>query len=236
MENKLYKKLLKIAIPISVQNLINVGVSITDTIMIGNISEVQLSGISQANQVYFIFTTLIFGLASGSTVLTSQYWGKKQVKPIREILGLMIRIGVICGILLGALVIAMPKEVMTVFTNDLEVIAYGAEYLKIIGYSYVLSAFTGVFLLGLRSLAKVKISMYVYGASFILNVFLNWVLIFGKFGFPAMEIRGAAIATLISRGVEVLLTLIYMYFIEKDLFFRLKDIFSRTNKYWRRLA
>ncbi|WP_052447513.1 MATE family efflux transporter [Clostridium polynesiense] len=235
-KQSIYRRILAIAVPITLQNLINVGVSVTDTLMIGGISEVQLSGIAQANQPYFIFTTLIFGLAAGSMVLTSQYWGKKNLPPIRAILGLMIRIGVICGILAGVLVLSKPFLVMSVFTNDAEVINYGAEYLKIVGYSYIFSAFTGIFLIGLRSIENVKISMYIYGISFGLNVFLNWVFIFGHLGLKPMEIKGAALATLISRILEFVLTVIYIYFIEKQIRFRFKDLFRGTSRYWRTLT
>ncbi len=231
----MYKKILPIAIPVALQNLINVGVSVTDTLMIGSISEIQMSGIAQANQPYFIFTTLIFGLASGSTVLTSQYWGRKETKPIRAILGLMMRIGIICGMLLSALVLTNPREVMRVFTNDLQVIEYGVEYLRIVGFSYVFSSFTGIYLMGLRSIANVKVSMNIYGMSFILNVFLNYVFIFGKLGLPAMEIRGAALATLISRIFESIITIIYMYKIEGQIKLTLKDLFRKTKRYWKRL-
>ena len=235
-EKSLIKKLLLIAIPIAIQNLINVGVSVTDTLMIGNIDELQLAGISQANQPYFIFTTLIFGLASGSMVLNSQYWGKKDTNSIKSIMGLMMRIALIGGFIGSILVIAFPKQVVSVFTNEQIVIEYGARYIKIVGISYIFSAFTGVYLMGLRSIQNVKISMYIYSLSFILNVFLNYILIFGHLGMPRLEIQGAALATLISRIFESLLVIIYMYKFEKQIGYKLKDIFRKTHMYWRSIA
>ena len=176
MKNKdknLLIQLFIIAIPIAIQNLINVGVSVTDTLMIGNIDELQLAGISQANQPYFIFTTLIFGLASGSMVLNSQYWGKRDIESIKTIMGLMMRIAIVGGLIASLVVLIFPKEVVSVFTNEKVVIEYGAMYLRIVGFSYVFSAFTGVYLMGLRSIQNVNVSMGIYGFSFILNVFLN---------------------------------------------------------------
>ena len=120
-------RILMLAIPIALQNLINVGVSVTDTLMIGSISEEQMSGISYANQPYFIFTTVLFGLASGSIVLTAQYWGKRELDPIRAILGLMLRIGVVAGFLVSAFVLTSPETAMSIFTNEPEIIAYGAK-------------------------------------------------------------------------------------------------------------
>ena len=171
-QRELLKRIIIIAIPIAIQNLINVGVSVTDTLMIGNISEIQLAGISQANQPYFIFTTLIFGLASGSMVLNAQYWGQRDTGAIKTIMGLMMRIGIIGGLLASVVVLIFPEQAVAIFTNEAEVINYGAQYLNIVGLSYVFSAFTGIYLMGLRSIQNVKISMYIYGLSFILNVFL----------------------------------------------------------------
>lgn len=235
-EKKLLNKVLIIAIPIAIQNLINVGVSVTDTLMIGNISELQLAGISQANQPYFIFTTLIFGLASGSMVLNAQYWGQKDKRAIRTIIGLMMRVGIIGALLASAVVLIFPEQVVSVFTNEPEVIRFGAQYLSIVGLSYVFSAFTGIYLMSLRSIQNVKISMYIYGLSFILNVFLNYTLIFGHFGAPRLECRGAALATLISRIFESILVLIYMYNIEEDIKFRISNIFDKTKMYWNNIA
>ena len=235
-QRELLKKIIIIAIPIAIQNLINVGVSVTDTLMIGNISEIQLAGISQANQPYFIFTTLIFGLASGSMVLNAQYWGQRDTGAIKTIMGLMMRIGIIGGLLASVVVLIFPEQAVAIFTNEAEVINYGAQYLSIVGLSYVFSAFTGIYLMGLRSIQNVKISMYIYGLSFILNVLLNYTLIFGKFGMPRLECRGAAIATLISRIFESILVLIYMYKIEDKVKFRVKDIFRKTSKYWKSIA
>ncbi|MEG2353685.1 MAG: MATE family efflux transporter [Clostridium sp.] len=235
-QKKLLKKLTLIAIPIAMQNLINVGVSVTDTLMIGNINELQLAGIAQANQPYFIFTTLIFGLASGSMVLNSQYWGNNDKGAIRAIMGLIMKIGVIAGIIAAAIVVTFPADVVSIFTNEQVIIQYGAEYLKIVGFSYIFSAFTGVYLMGLRSIENVKASMYIYGISFILNVFLNYVLIFGHLGAPRLEIRGAAVATLISRILESILVIVYMYKFEKKIGYTLKDLFHKTSMYWRKIT
>ncbi|WP_195989008.1 MATE family efflux transporter [Clostridium sp. D53t1_180928_C8] len=235
-EKSLLKKLLLIAIPIAIQNLINVGVSVTDTLMIGNIDELQLAGISQANQPYFIFTTLIFGLASGAMVLNSQYWGKEDTNSIKSIMAFMMRIAVVGGLLGSIVVLAFPKQVVSIFTNEHMVIEYGARYIKIVGISYIFSAFTGVYLMGLRSIQNVKISMYIYGLSFVLNVFLNYILIFGHLGMPRLEIQGAAVATLISRIFESLLVIIYMYKFENQIGYKLKDICRKTRMYWRSIA
>ena len=146
-----------------------------------------VSAVAQGNQPYFLFSTTIFGLATGSTVLTAQYWGKGELDPIRAIMGLILRVGMIAGALLGALVLAFPAAVMSIFTNDPQVIASGVEFLRIIAFSYVFAAFTGVFLISLRSMENVRVSLCIYGLSFALNLVLHWVFIFGNLGAPRME-------------------------------------------------
>lgn len=235
-DNKHYLRLLlSVAIPIALQNLINVGVSTADTLMIGNISEVQLSGISQANQIFFVFTTVLFGLASGSIVLTAQYYGKGELEPIRTILGFMMRIAVVSGFLIGVMVFLFPTQAMRIFTNEPEVIEYGSQYLRIIAFSYVFSGFTGVFLMGLRGIQNVKVSMYIYGISLILNIILNSILIYGRFGLPRLEVRGAAIATLICRITESILSILYMYKKESVLHMKLSCMFEASRQYWKSL-
>ncbi|MDD2956263.1 MAG: MATE family efflux transporter [Oscillospiraceae bacterium] len=235
-EQSMMRRILPIAIPISLQNLINVGVSVTDTLMIGGISEAQLSGVAQANQPYIIFTTLVFGLATGSTVLTAQYWGREECGPIRAILGLMLRIGMFCALAATVLLQLFPSQVLSIFSNDPGVIEYGVQYLRIVSLSYLFSSFTGIYLIGLRSTANVRVSMCIYGAAFVLNVFLNWVFIFGNLGAPRMECRGAALATLISRIFEFLLVAAYMRFAENRICLRFPDLFRKTSMYWRALV
>lgn len=235
-QDHVMKMLLSVAIPIALQNLINVGVSTADTLMIGNISEVQLSGIAQANLVYFIFTTVLFGLASGSVVLTAQYFGKKDMEPIRTILGFMIRVGIIMGAFMGTLVLLFPEQAMKIFTNEPEVIFYGSKYLRIVGFSYLFSGFTGVYLMGLRSIQNVKVSMYIYGISLGCNIILNYIFIYGKLGLPRMEIEGAALATLICRILESILVVIYMYCGEKVLKLRLSYLLKKARQYFKLLV
>ncbi len=110
-------------------------------------------------------------------VLNSQYWGKRDIDSIKTIMGLMMRIAIIGGVIVSSIVIIFQKEVVLVFTNEKVVIEYGAMYIRKVGLSYIFSAFTGVYLMGLRSIQNVNVSMCIYGLSFILNVFLNYILI-----------------------------------------------------------
>ena len=167
--------------------------------MLGRVSETALSGVSLANQVYFILSLLYFGLTSGACVLTAQYWGKKDTRTIEKVMGMSFRISIGAGIVFGAAAIFIPQYLMLIFTSDQAVIAEGVAYLRIAGFSYVLSAFTNVYLNIIRSIERVIIATVVYGVSLCANIILNSIFIFGLLGAPAMGSAGAALGTLLSR-------------------------------------
>ena len=209
-EKKFYKLILSIALPIAVQNLITFAVSMIDTMMLGSLGEVQLSAASISNNLFFILTILIFGLAGGSNILISQYWGKGDVKTIHKILSIMYRACVIIAAIFIAIAIIFPSGFMKIYTTDIRVIEEGTKYLRVIAVGYVFYAITNCTIMMLRSVKTVKISLVVYTASLIVNAFFNYILIFGKFGAPALGVKGAAIATVIARITELSIVLIFM--------------------------
>lgn len=209
-EKNFYKLILSIALPIAVQNLITFAVSMIDTMMLGSLGEVQLSAASIGNNLFFILTILIFGLAGGSNILISQYWGKGDVKTIHKILSIMYRACVIIAAIFIAIAIIFPSGFMKIYTTDIRVIEEGTKYLRVIAVGYVFYAITNCTIMMLRSVKTVKISLVVYTASLIVNAFFNYILIFGKFGAPALGVKGAAIATVIARITELSIVLIFM--------------------------
>lgn len=211
------KLLFTITIPIALQNFISFMVNMVDTVMLGALGETQLSASSLANQPFFIFTIITFGLAGASTVLCSQYWGKKDLVAIRQIISIVIRIAIIIALVFSFIVLVFPENVMQLYTNEPKIIEEGSSYLRIIGIGYVFYAITNTFLCSIRSLEIVKISVVVNLITLILNLFFNWVLIFGNLGFPELGIRGAAIATVISRVVEFIIVIIFAFKIDKIL-------------------
>lgn len=225
-EKAFYKQLLTISVPIALQNLISFGMSMMDTVMLGSLGEKQISASSIANQPYFIFTVFLFGLASGASVLTAQYWGKKDTAAISRVLAISLRASVIFSLVFGFVVLIFPEFVMSLYTPDAEVIKLGAQFLRIIGFSYILSAISTTYLYILRSVENVKLPLTINFTSFVVNVILNWVLIFGKFGIPAMGIRGSATATLTARSVELVLALIYAFRFDKKLKIKLSTFLS----------
>lgn len=216
-----YKAVFALAIPMALQNLINVGVTATDVVMLGKVGEKVLSGASLAGQIQYIMTLFLFGLTSGATVLTAQYWGKGDRQTIEKILALGIKAALMVTAIFMAAALAVPGLLMKIFTNDPQVIGEGIRYLRIVAWSYLLIGITQVYLYTMRSVERVMIAALVYLSSLICNIILNAVLIFGLLGFPELGIRGAAIATLISRCLELLLVFLYARFYNREIRVRL---------------
>ncbi len=226
-----------IALPIAAQNLITFAIQMMDTIMLGAMGQTQLTAASLANQPFFVFTILTFGLASGASVLNAQYWGKGQVEPIRLVTALVLKVAFAFSVVLSVLILLFPEQVMRIYTPEEAVIREGVKYLRIIVFTYVIYGVTATYISTLRSIASIRIAVVVYLTSLCVNVFLNWVLIFGNLGAPAMGIEGAALATLIARLTEFVITVIYAFFIDKKLKLRprhfLKNDWALTRDYFR---
>lgn len=198
-----------LVIPMALQNLINVGVQSADVIMLGFVGEIALSATSLAGQIQFIMMLIFFGLASGASVMTAQYWGKGDTRAIEKVMSLALRLSMLVAILFMAAALSMPQTLMRIFTPEPDVISEGVRYLKIVAFSYPILAFTNVYLSILRSVEQVMVSAVVYFISLITNIILNAIFIFGLFGVPAMGVAGAALATTLARTIELLIVMVY---------------------------
>lgn len=205
------KTVLTFLLPMAIQNLINVAISSTDVIMLGRYSEVALSASSLASQIQFMLILLFFGIGSGATVLTAQYWGKKDIKSIEKVLAIGIKIAFILSLFFFVFAFFFSKNAMRLFTNDETTILEGIKYLKIVSFSYLTTSISIVYLVTMRSVERIFISTVAYGTSFISNVIINYFLIFGNFGFYEMGIEGAAIGTLVARLIELGIVFYYNY-------------------------
>ena len=190
-------------LPMAIQNLINVAISSTDVIMLGRYSEVTLSASSLASQIQFILILLLFGIGSGATVLTAQYWGKKDTKTIEKILAIGIKIAFGLSLFFFIFAFFFSRSAMRIFTNDETTILEGIKYLKIVSFSYLTTSISIVYLVTMRSVERVGVSTVAYATSFVTNFIINYLLIFGSFGFAKMGVKGAAIGTLVARLVEL---------------------------------
>ena len=226
---KFYRSVFALVIPMALQNLINVGVTAADVIMLGRVGEKALSGASLAGQVQYIMVLFLFGLTSGATVLTAQYWGKGDKKTIEKILGLGMKAAIIVTAIFTVAALLIPDLLMRIFTNDPAVISEGIKYLRIVAFSYVLMGITQVYLFIMRSVERVVVATVVYLVSLICNVILNAIFIFGLLGCPAMGIQGAALGTLAARFVELILVFGYARLFNKDIKFRFRYL-MRTDR------
>lgn len=214
-----------LVIPMALQNLINTGVSACDVFMLGKVGETALSASSLARQVQYIMSLFLFGLTSGATVLTAQYWGKGDKKTIERILAMGMCMAVAVTAIFTLVSLLMPETLIRIFTNESEVIREGVKYLRIVAFSYIAIGITDVYLYIMRSVECIKVATAVYLSSLICNVILNAVFIFGMFGCPAMGIRGAALATLLARILELILVIGYAKIYNREILFRMKYFF-----------
>lgn len=223
-----YKKVLLFVLPVALQNLINASVTTADVVMLGKVSETVLSGSSLAGQIQFILNLIFFGITSGASVLTAQYWGKKDIRTIEKVIGIALRISLLLGFAFTVVTLLIPDRLMALFTSEQEVIAEGVKYLRIVSYSYLMISVTMIYLNIMRSVERVIISTVVYLVSLIVNITLNAILIFGLLGAPALGIQGAALATLLARFAELMIVLWYAHFRNKDIKIRIGDLFTRN--------
>lgn len=223
-----YKKVVALVVPMALQNLINTGITTADVVMLGKVGEDVLSGCSLAGQIQFILNLIFFGITSGATVLTAQYWGKGDRRTIEKVLGIAFRVSLLAAVLFTVITLCFPIQLMHIFTSEPSVIAEGVKYLKIVAYTYLFQAVTIVYLNIMRSVERVVISTIVYLISMMINIVLNAVFIFGLLGIPAMGIEGAATATLIARLTELIIVLWYAKWKNRDIRLKVSDIGSKN--------
>ena len=221
---KFYKTVLALVVPMALQNLINVGVTAADVIMLGAVGEKALSGASLAGQIQYIMTLFLFGLTSGATVLTAQYWGKGDRDAIEKILGMAVKAAVCVTALFTVSALAVPELLMQVFTNDPVVVSEGVKYLRIVAFTYIMMGVTQAYLYIMRSVERVVVATVVYLLSLICNIIMNAIFIFGLLGLPKMGVAGAALGTLCARILEVVLVAIYARLFNREIRLRFKYV------------
>ena len=226
-----YKTFFSLFFVVALQNIIVFSVNLADSVMIGKYSELSMSGVSLANQIQFLLQMFINGAANGLVVIASQYWGKKQLEPIKKVLAVAFWAGIIISAVLMVIVLVSPVGVLSILSSETEIVAEGAKYLRIMAFSYIIFAVTNIFIALMRSIEAVEIGFLVSLVAFFVNIGLNYCLIFGNFGFPCLGAEGAAIATVISRIMEFLVAVVYVFFIDKRLRLRIRNIFSVEKSY-----
>lgn len=218
---------------VAMQNLIVFSVNLADSIMLGSYNEAAMSGVSLANQVQYLLQCAVNGFANGLVVIASQYWGKKDTAPIKKVFSAAFITAVFTSFAMGAVVYAAPREVLGILSNETEIVEAAVDYIRIMALTYVIFAITNILTALMRSVESVKIGFVSSVLALVTNIGLNWLLIFGKLGFPEMGAIGAAYATFAARAVEFIAVTVYVFFIDKKLKTRLRDLFSCGRIYFR---
>lgn len=221
-----FQKLFFISIPIILQNLITSSVNLLDTIMVGKLGDMPVAAVGIGNQIFLLVYLMTLGISSGSGVFIAQYWGKKDEKSIRKVLGFSMISSGLFALLFSVIVYFFSENIVALFNNSPEIVSQGGAYLKIISLSYFLNALTIALSNGARSVENSMPPMVASFIALVINGVLNYVFIFGKFGLEPMGVKGAAYGTLIARTVEFFVLFLYLLKNNKVLLGKLSDLVS----------
>ena len=228
-----YRSFFPLLAVISLQGLAVFAVNMADNIMLGTYTELALSGATLVNQVQFVLQQISTGIGMGIVVLASQYWGQRRTEPIKKIISLGVKFGLLVGVLFFLAAQLFPHGVLALFTNDETVIAEGMRYLKVISWTYVIFGVSNSLMYALQGVETAMVGTVMSVSTIIINVCLNYCLIYGNFGAPELGVVGAAVATLISRAVELVIILGYILFVDKKLKMKLRELLQPDFSYLR---
>ena len=215
-----YSSLFTIAIPISLQALLQNFVNMLDTVMIGRLGSVEIAAVGLGNQIFFILNMILFGITSGGGVFIAQFWGKKDIRGIRKSLGLMTLIAAFSAVVFTVLGLFIPHQLIRIYSPDPEVVRVGGEYLRLACLSYIPTAISFSITLALRSTERVKLPLVCTSVSLLTNTGANYLLIF----VAGLGVKGAAIATVFSRLVELVILLVWSYSHGYEICGRLREL------------
>lgn len=202
-----YRKLWGLVFPIAIQNLMTALVSASDAFMLGFVSQTSLSAVSLATQIQFVHNLFMLALTIGATTLAAQYWGKGDTDSVEEILAIALKISMAVSVVFFIAAMFFPGFLMRIFTNDIKLIQAGIPYLRIVSVSYLFMGFSQIYLCIMKNSGRTAKSTIYGSVAVVINIGFNVIFIFGLAGFPAMGIAGAALATTVSRAIELLLTI-----------------------------
>lgn len=205
-------KMVRLAAPLILQQLVMVLLGVVDMVMIGQLGDVAVAAVGLGNQLFFLLFLVLFGIGSGAAIFTAQYWGQRDLARIRSVLGLSLGLSLAGGLAFSLVSLLLPAQVLGIYTTDPAVIALGSDYLRLVGLSYLATAITFSYTAVLRSIEQVKLPLILSLVTLVLNLILNYGLIFGHWGLPVLGVRGAALATCLARWLESGLLLLIIYY------------------------
>ena len=210
-DRRFYSTMLKLAIPMTIQQFVNSSTNLLDVLMIGQLGETAIASLGLSNQIFFLLILFMFGISSGSAIFTAQYWGKGDLGNLRKVMGIGLTMAITVALFYTLIALLIPEKILSIYTKDQAVIELGSQYLRIVGAGYVFTAITLTFMSVLRSTQNVRLPMVITIIALSTNIFLNYCLIFGNFGFPELGVRGAALGTTIARILETSLMIFFAY-------------------------
>ena len=228
-----YKTYFNLFATVAAQSVIVFSVNLADSVMLGRFSETAMSGVSLANQIQFLLQCLVNGVGNGLVALGSQYWGKKNTAALKKVFSAAFYTAAAISAVMAAIVALSPAGVLGLLSDKADIVAEGAKYIRIMAHSYVIFAVSNTLIALMRSVEAVRIGFYTSLLALFVNIFLNYALIFGHFGFKRMGVEGAAVATLASRVAELLFVLFYVFVYDKRLKLKIKDVFFADRGYVR---
>jgi putative MATE family efflux protein len=226
------RSMLAIAVPVAFQQLITASLNMIDVLMVGQLGETSVAALGLANQIFFLLILFLFGVTSGMSIFTAQYWGKGDLENIRKVLGICLAIAVSVAAVFTLAATIIPHRLMNFYTEDPEVIRLGSDYLRIVGLSYIMMAISIAYISVLRSITMVKMTVIVAVIALAIKTVLAYLLIFGVGVFPALGVRGAAIGTAFGWTFQCVLLLILVHVLKTPLaanpltLFRFKRTFA----------
>ena len=226
-----YRTFFPLLFVIVLQQLAALAVNLADNIMLGRYSELALSGASLVNQLQFTLQQIAAGIGMGIVVLAAQYWGQKRTGPIKKIISLGVKCGFLSGVIFFAISQLAPAGVLGLFTGDEAVIGEGVRYLQVICWTYPVFGLSNSLMYALQSVETAMIGTVMSCSTICINVCLNYCFIYGNFGAPELGIVGAAVATLVSRLVELGIILVYILCLDKKLHMKLWEILKWDGTY-----
>ena len=206
-----WKRALSILLPVTVQHIISYGLNIVDTLMIGRVGTDELAAVGAANQIYGVFVMVCFGLLSGGGVYIAQFWGVRDIKSIRHTFGIICKNIVLFGLAVTLFVQWKSAALIGLFVREAHVISLGVDYIRIASLSYVMTALSFSMGFSSRCTQRLRWPTTINAVALLTNTVLNYALIYGKWGFPVMGVKGAALSTLIARSFEFCAMLTYIY-------------------------
>ena len=230
------RKVLMVALPIVVQNLVSASLHIIDGVMIGQLGDAPYAAVTQANRYTFVFQLFLFGAGSGCGILFSQYWGNRDVKAMHRVMGLCLRFALLLAAVFAGMAVFATETVVGLFLPRGESFQDAVRYLRIVAPGYLFAAVDIAYASCLKSAEKTNIPMMAGVTSIVLNTLLNYLLIYGKCGLPALGVEGAALATVISGGVAMLIDVTASYGLKLPSAARLKDMKLPDRAYLKRFV